>query len=571
MNGTLAPSGSRPAAPGRMATGIAGLDYLLEGGLVRGNSLLIEGPPGSGKSTLGVRILYEGAVQFDEPGLIISFEEFPRQIYEESLSYGLDLRALEEAGKLRVVWTSPARILEGFRGKNDLIEKIIADLGVRRLLIDSITHFRRVSNAEVDLREMLAGLLNVLKIKGVNALMVKELERMDEATIAFEEYLVDASLRVHNMPGALTAGHQRFLEIRKTRGQGHISGFHPLAFTPAGLKVFPNWRPQDVGAFFADSATPHGAIRPADRIPTGIEGLDAMLAGGLQPGSVNIVNGLSGTGKSVVGYHFLNAGLEAGENCLLVNYRMPLDQITAQAASLGMDWRRPIDEGRMEILRYHTVNLCVEEMMDDLIQRLRGRRIARFFFDGIDDLWMAVRNDERARDDVDLIGHLFRTRGATTLMTHERSVTAAASSSGAGQDYAGMANTIIQLSMAESDGEIRRFVGVWKHAGSEHAKELREFRIDSAGFHVHNKAAGLSGILTGQTSGAMKQIADQVLPTLDDTVRMLAAVMEQGKAADNDDKIARIRANVGLLDILLREHFGETQFRKLAEEMTQNP
>ena len=87
----------------RMQTGIPGFDHLLDGGLLRGNSLLIEGPPGSGKSTFGVRILHEGVVQYHEPGLLITFEEFPKQVYAEAMSYGIDLRLMEDAGKLRVI------------------------------------------------------------------------------------------------------------------------------------------------------------------------------------------------------------------------------------------------------------------------------------------------------------------------------------------------------------------------------------------------------------------------------------------------------------------------------------
>jgi len=234
------------SAPELMSTGIPGLDQLLGGGLIRGNSLLIEGPPGSGKSTLGLRILYGGAVHQNEPGLLITFEEFPRQVYAESLSCGIDLEALERAGKLRVVWTPPSRILESFRGKSDLVEKIIKDIGVRRLLIDSITHFKRVSSDETALREMISGILTHLKVVGVNAVLVKELDRQDEETIAFEEYLVDASLRLHNTRDGTHGANTRCIEIRKTRGQAHVSGLHPFHLDAAGLRIFPRLRLTDV-------------------------------------------------------------------------------------------------------------------------------------------------------------------------------------------------------------------------------------------------------------------------------------------------------------------------------------
>ena len=139
---------------------------------------------------------------------------------------------------------------------------------------------------------------------------------------------------------------------------------------------------------------------------------------------------------------------------------------------------------------------------------------------------------------------------------------------GDANDFTDLAGAIIQLSMAESDGELRRFVGIRKHRGSEHAKELREFLIDSFGFRVERKAVGLSGILTGQTQGSLRQVSEEVLPSLEDVAESLRALTDASETPESvRKKLREARSNLGLVDVLLREHFGVTEFHKLAEEM----
>jgi circadian clock protein KaiC len=463
----------------RMATGIVGLDHLLEGGLVRGNSLLVEGPPGSGKSTLAIRILHEGIVRYREPGLIITFEEFPRQLYHDCLQGGMDLQALERQGLLRVLWTPPAKILEGFSGKNDLVEKIVDSLGVRRLVIDSITHFKRVATSELELREVLARILSNLKVKGINALCIKELERIDDRTIAFEEYLVDASLRLHNQPVA-SGENVRMIEIRKTRGQGHVSGRHPFEMGLGGFRVYPRLRPVDVRR-----ACPRLVTDTApSRVSVGIDWIDDLLHGGLWKGSLNLVAGHPGTGKSVIAHHFLDAGLTRGEPGLMVTIRSTPEQVLAQAASLGMDWDLAQRAGVLRILDFHPAELCVEKMLDELIRAINQGRPERLVFDSIDDLRRALKDEDRVQDEVVLLASVFDSAGTTSLIMDERRPAQGAQRGGDISDYAHLARTVIQLFATTEGTQQRRFVAIGKHAGSDHCKELRGYLIDADGFRV---------------------------------------------------------------------------------------
>lgn len=461
-----------------MATGIAGLDYLCGGGIVRGNSLLIEGPPGSGKSTVGVRIIAEGILRYDEPGLIVTFEEFPKQIYQEARQTGLDLQALEAAGKLRVLWTSPSRIVDGFTGKNDLVDKIVEEMGTRRILIDSVTHFRRVTTSEDQMRDLLASVLSNLKIKNVNALLVKELSRVDDEAIAYEEYLVDASLRLYNTPNVTGSENMRQMEVRKTRGQPHVSGRHPFELGPRGPVVFPRLRIDDVKAAF-----PKRVSGDRHRVSTGVTGLDGMLHGGMWSRSLTIVSGQPGTGKSVAAYHFLEEGIKSGEPGVLLSVRSPAEHILAQAASLGIEWDAALESGLLRIVHFPPSGLCVERMENELLRQLRRNPPARLVFDSIDDLWSVLRDPDRVRDHVLLLATLFEAAGTTSIMMHELRARSAAGA-GSDQDYGYLADCVLQLTIVEEGSDLRRFVRVKKIMDSDHDKSVREYAIDHHGIHI---------------------------------------------------------------------------------------
>lgn len=549
----------------KMRTGIPGLDFVLEGGVVRGNSLLVEGPPGSGKTTLAIRTVYEGIIRFNEPAVVVTFEEFPRQIYRESLTHGIDLEELEKAGMLRVIWTPPNRILEGFTGKNDLLDKVISDMGARRIVIDSITHFRRVAVSEPELREVLAKMLSYLKISGLNAILVKELQRLDSETIAFEEYLVDASLRIYNVSSPHGGENERFLEIRKSRGQGHVSGRHAFSLADSGLAVYPHLRPKDVQRSGDDE---RDCNERNARVETGISGLNSMLCGGFLKGALNLVSGFSGSGKTVTALHFVESGLDRGERCLFISTQRSVEQLLSLSSSLGMNWRRAIDERRARILHLHPVGLSVDETMNIILAQLQSFKPERFVFDSLDGLLRAVKDQDRLRECTLVLTTMLEASGTTSVVLQE-SAEMGGGSSRRSADYSYLASCVIQLSMAETESELRRFIGVRKHAGSDHAKELRELTIDASGMHVRHKATGLKGILSGQTSGAAKNLANEIIPSLEEITEAFHLLADRGDfPGELKELVASASSKLGVVGILLREHFGITHFGEYVEDAT---
>ena len=158
----------------RVKTGIKGFDEMLGGGFLPQTANLIEGAPGTGKTTLGMQYIYNGIVEYDEPGLIITFEEFPQQYYYDAASFGWDFAKLEKEGMLKIIMTSPEVSRVDLENVGGLIETHVAQMGARRVLIDSITHFERLTQNPVELRQLEYSFINALKREGLTSLLTKE-------------------------------------------------------------------------------------------------------------------------------------------------------------------------------------------------------------------------------------------------------------------------------------------------------------------------------------------------------------------------------------------------------------
>lgn len=543
----------------RMPTGIRGLDHILSGGIVRGNSLLIEGPPGSGKSTFAIQMLHHGAAVHDEPGILVAFEEFPSQIYQEFETYGFDLAHLEKENKIRVIWTEPRKVIEGFSGKDDLLGRIVEDMGARRVVIDSLSHFKRVTTKESELREILHRILNHLKMKGLNSILVKELDSGADGSVSFEEYAVDASIRLVNRPSSGSGENERAVQIRKTRGQKHISGLHPFEFLSDGVQVYPHLRPVDI-----ESLIPSVSTRP-ERVPTQIPGFDGLVGGGFAAASLNMVVGYSGTGKTTLARHFIETNLLKGRKALHLSFQEGEESFLRAADSLGLGLRTFREKGQLDYKYQSAVGLIPEKFLQELTLRVIRNRYDCIVIDSVSDLRIALRDPERLREMMHLLVLLLRRSGAVTLALNE-STEISGLIPLSELDFAYLADSVIQLSLAEIDGRVHRFLAVMKMAQTDHSKDLHEFQIDSTGMTLRAKATGLSGILSGNTAGRFEAVADEVMGPLTESTNALREVLDSEKLPDDVRKrVMSAREKLGLADIVLREHFGLTNLSSFAD------
>ncbi|HOS94965.1 MAG TPA: ATPase domain-containing protein, partial [Armatimonadota bacterium] len=275
----------------RAKLGVAGLDAILHGGVVPGNAILVEGTPGAGKTTLGMQFIYAGITQHNEPGLIVTFEEFPSQMYRDAGMLGWDLQALANENKLKIISTSPAVFRQETAGPSGLITQMAREIGAERVMVDSISHFQRLTQDPAEQREIFNSLVNMLKRGGFTAMLTKEVKSRSGDEVSFEEYASDTALRLTYEVEASTQ-RARYVEVVKARGQDFIPGKHSFLIGRGGITVFPS---------VALSTDDDAAKAHIERIDSGIPGLDEMLHGGLIRAWSLLLVGPAGSGKTIFG------------------------------------------------------------------------------------------------------------------------------------------------------------------------------------------------------------------------------------------------------------------------------
>lgn len=222
----------------RVRTGIAGLDEMLNGGFLPLTANVVEGAPGTGKTTLGMQFIYSGIVQYNEPGIILTFEEFPQQYYRDAAAFGWDFRALEAEGKLRVIMTSPEVTRRDLESMGGIIESMAEEIGAKRILVDSLSHFERLTRDPVELRSLQYSFINALKREGLTAVITHETPTLfgqtteGDMNLAFvaDSYIL---LRYVEIDSAV----HKALLVLKLRGSDHAKDIRRFEITPRGIEV----------------------------------------------------------------------------------------------------------------------------------------------------------------------------------------------------------------------------------------------------------------------------------------------------------------------------------------------
>ena len=464
-------------------TGITGLDEVLHGGIPRNNNLIVEGAPGSGKTTLGLGFIYAGAAYYDEPGAIVSFELEPAKLLRDAAGFSWDLQGLIDAGKITIIQTSPAVLLSEFRNADGAFAAALKAIGAKRLLIDGLTPMRLYAEVhDMPFREDVHLLIEGLTRLGVTTMVTAEKDESMSGVHSHERFVFDTII-------SLTREEQRRrvhrrLTVLKSRGQDFIGGSHTMRIEPdVGIHVYRRAQSRPV----TSEDQPTSNIR----LSTGSNALDEMMDGGIYAGSVTMVTGISGTGKTVLSVQFLTAAVRAGHKTLLVSLDEHPRQLMRNAGTLGFPLEQMVDNGDIFIHYESPLELELDVHFDRIIKLVEKEKIDCVVFDSVAVYEMTSRDE--VADYLYALATFFKDRLATVLFNYESPELLGISQISEELKGSHLVDNIILLNYVEISTVLRRAIAVPKVRGSRNRQVTREYVIGEGGLSLIEERDGADG------------------------------------------------------------------------------
>jgi circadian clock protein KaiC len=472
----------------KAATGIRGLDEITLGGLPRGRPTLLSGGAGSGKTMFGLEFLVRGATQYNEPGVFMSFEESIPGLIQNGASLGFDLARLVADKKLFLDHVLITRSEISASGEYDLdglfirIADAVQRVGARRVVLDTIESlFSELPNPGI-LRAEIRRLFGWLTEKGLTTLITAERYRTDRLTRhGIEEFVSDCVIVLdHRIREEIST---RRLRIVKYRGSRHGTNEYPFLFDERGISVLP------ISSLGLDHAA------PTERISSGIARLDGMLGGkGFYRGGSILISGTSGTGKTSVAAHFVDAACRRGERCLFFAFEESPRQIVRNMRSIGIDLQPWVRKGLLLFQAARPTYAGIEEHLLVTHKRISSFQPSVVVVDPVTNLIMVSTANE-VRSMLTRLVDFLKTQGITSIFT---SLTAGGGSLEASEvDVSSLMDTWLVLVSITVGGERNRALYVLKSRGMEHSNQIREFLLTDHGLRLLDVYLGPDGVLTG--------------------------------------------------------------------------
>ena len=465
--------GHVPEALPKSPTGIEGLDEVTKGGLPQGRPTLVCGSAGCGKTLLAMEFLVRGAVEYDEPGVFLAFEETTDELTQNVRSLGFDLDDLIARKLLELDYICIERSEIEETGEFDLeglfvrLGFAIDSIGAKRVVLDTIeTLFGGLSDSTI-LRAEIRRLFRWLKDKGVTAIVTGERGDGTLTRHGLEEYVSDCVILLdHRVTEQVST---RRLRIVKYRGSSHGTNEFPFLIDEDGISVVP----------ITSAVLTHPASD--DRVSTGVAAIDDMLGGqGYLRGSSVLVSGTAGTGKTSLAAQFADASCRRGERCLCFSFEESPDQLLRNMRSIGLDLNQWLAQGLLLIHSSRSTRFGLEKHLATMHKMVMQFEPDVVVVDPVSNFLAAGTPTEAETMLIRLID-LLKGRLITSLFTN---LSLGGSGGEPEQTNVGISSIIdtwLLIRDTERKGERKGFISILKSRGMPHSRRVRGFRLTNHG------------------------------------------------------------------------------------------
>jgi circadian clock protein KaiC len=475
-------------SPSKLAMGVPGLDDILAGGLPRGRLYLVEGDPGTGKTTLGLQFLLEG-VRRGERTLYITLTETADELraVAESHGWSLDGMSLCDVRSNGPSDTPEADYTILHPGEVELgeitrtISEEVKRVGPARAVLDSVTEIRLLARDPVRHRRQVLYLKRLFDDLHCTVMVLDD-QSAQHGDLQLQS-ISHGALRLDQRAGDYGIAHRR-LRVLKLRGVAYREGFHDFRITTGGLIVFPR----------LVAAEHETSFQPA-QVVSGIPELDALLGGGLDRGSATLIMGPAGTGKSLLAAQYAVGAAHRGERAAVYLFEEGTQTFLARAAGLAMNPHESIKQNLLTVRQIDPVELTPSEFVHRVRESVERDHARVVVIDSLNG-YLTAMPDERtlALNLRELIRYLGQQGVLTVLVVAEHGITGDGLKAPVDVSY--LADTVLVLRYFEAGGEVRRALAVVKRRSGPHEHTIHELRI-GPGITVGSSLKEFEGVLAG--------------------------------------------------------------------------
>ena len=472
----------------RLDTGISGFNEILLGGLPPGQMYLLEGDPGTGKTTVAMQFIMAG-IAMGEKALYITLSEPRSELEGSARSHGWDpvhlpiaefvpeQASLSPDQQYTVFHPSEVELASTIQKLTDLIDRERPD----RLVIDSLSELRLLADTVMRYRRQLLALKQFFVGRDTTVLLLDD--RTTDGNDQQLQSIAHGVFRLEKIQRSYGVT-RRHIEIVKLRGSAYREGFHDYTIKQGGVVIFPRL-----------IAAEHDKPFPHDPVPSGIPSLDAMFGGGLKRGSSTLITGPTGVGKSTIAFQYAVAAARRDDRAIIYAFDEGRRTSIERAEALGMDVHRELDRGMLSIQQVDPAELSPGEFIAQIRHDVEERDTRVVVIDSLNGFLNAMPGER------DLILHLheliafLNQQGVLTILVLTQHGLVGTMHADLEVSY--LSDTVILLRYFEMKGEIRQVISVLKQRTGHHERALRELSFTSSGVRISDPLSSLRGVLTG--------------------------------------------------------------------------